>query len=134
MKQTKKIDFLKLGERMLAGVAIAASLVLPISALADLPTPPCGALSGVRCDVTSPNDLIVRVINILLGVAFLFAVLFLIWGGFRYIFSAGNEESAEAGRNTVINSLIGVAIIVLSYVIVQIVSRTVASSGTGAPF
>ena len=136
MKLNKKVDFLKLGEKMLGIVMMLMAITLPLSpALADLPTPPCGALAGVRCDVTGgPNDLIVRIINILLGVAFLIAVLFLVYGGFQYIFSAGNEERAEGGRNTVINALIGVAIIVLSYVIVQIVSRTVSTGGSGAPF
>ena len=135
LKQIKNVDFLKLGERMLAGIAIVMSLTLPFATFADLPAPSCGTLNGVNCNVSaSPNSLIITVINIMLGVAFLVAVLFLIFGGFRYIFSAGNEEAAEKGRNTVLNALIGVAIIILSYVIVQIVSRTVSGGTTGSSF
>ena len=127
MKKISKIDFLKLGERMLVVVA----MLLPFSALADLPQPPCP--TGLRCDSTGANDLIIKVIDILLGVAFLIAVLFLIIGGFRYIVSAGNEETAEKGKKTVINALIGIVIIILSYVIVSVVSRTVSSGGTSSP-
>lgn len=135
LKRIKNIDFIKVAERMFAAIAIIGSLTLPFATFADLPAPSCGTLQGVNCNIGSgPNNLIVTVINIMLGIAFLVAVLFLIFGGFRYIFSAGNEEAAEKGRNTVVNALIGVAIIILSYVIVQIVSRTVSSGTTGSSF
>jgi amino acid transporter len=93
---------------------------------------PC--LPGLRCPgpgENTINGLIITVIGLLLSVAFGLAVLFLIIGGFRYITSAGNEESAEAGRKTVINAIIGIIIIVLSYVIINVVSNTVAGAGVG---
>lgn len=129
MKNLKKIDFFKVGTVILS-FAIALS---PLAAFADLPQPPCSALNGVRCDTVGANDLIVKIINILLAVAFLVAVLFLIIGGFRYIASAGNEEAAEKGRNTIINALIGIVVIILSYVIVRVVSSAVSSGGTNSP-
>lgn len=123
-----KVDFIKLGEKILAVLIVFT----PLSALAALPQPGCGQLSGLSCTSGGANDLIVNVINILLGVAFLVAVLMLIIGGFRYIFDAGNESGAEAGKKTVINALIGLVIIILSYVIVQVVARTVSSGSTSS--
>lgn len=125
-----KIDFLKLGEKMIAVIA----LLMPFSSFADLPQPGCGTLHGLSCTSSTGgvNDLIIRIINILLGVAFLVAVLFLILGGFRFITAAGNEKSSGEGKKTVTNALIGIVIVILSYVIVQVVSRTV-SSGTSGP-
>lgn len=129
MKKLGKFDFWKVGMAILTGVTIAA----PFTALADLPTPGCGQLNGVRCgDIGGPNDLIIKAINILLGVAALVAVLFLVIGGFRYITSAGNDEQAKAGRKTIINALIGLVVIILAYVIVSAVNKTVSSGGTGA--
>jgi len=124
-----KVDYLKLGEKILAVLLV----LTPLSALADLPQPGCGQLSGLSCTSGGANDLIVTIINILLGVAFLVAVLMLIIGGFRYIFDAGNESGAEAGKKTVINALIGLVIIILSYVIVQVVARTISSGSTSSP-
>lgn len=129
MKKLGKFDFWKVGMAMLTGITIVA----PFTALADLPTPGCGQLQGVRCDVTGPNDLIIKAINILLGVAALVAVLFLVIGGFRYITSAGNDEQAKAGRKTIINALIGLVVVILAYVIVSAVNKTVSSSGTANP-
>lgn len=127
-----KINFLKVGEVILA---LALVLTPTAFALADLYQPGCSSFDGaLRCDAanTSINDIIVKVLNILLGVAFLVAVLFLVIGGFRYITSAGNEEVAGKGRATIINALIGIVVIILSYVIVQVVARTVTNTGNTA--
>ena len=90
--------------------------------------------SGLNCQNTSVNGLIKTVINWLLGIAFGVAVLFLIIGGFWYITSAGNEETAEKGKGTAINAIIGIVIIILSYVIINVISSLVQSpTSTTAP-
>ena len=125
MKKLKNIDFLKLGEKTLA----IALLFSPLTAFA-IPQPNCNALNGINCQQGDVQSLLITVLNWLLGIAFIVAVLFLVIGGFRYIMSAGNEEQAEAGKKTIINALIGVVVIILSYVIVQVVARLVSNSGT----
>lgn len=93
----------------------------------------CPAGQGLNCNAgTDVNSFIRTVINWVLGITFGVAVLFLIIGGFWYITSAGNEETATKGKSTVINAIIGIIIIVLSYVIVNVVSNLVASGGTGS--
>lgn len=69
------------------------------------------------------SSLAVRVINIALYLAAIIAVIFVIIGGYQYIFSAGNDETAKTGRKTLTNALIGLTIIVLSYIIVQVVYK-----------
>lgn len=81
-----------------------------------------------NCNVTDVNSLIRTVINWMLGIAFGLAVLFLIIGGFWYITSQGNEETAEKGRNTAVNALIGIVIIILSWVIVNVVAGLVTQN------
>lgn len=61
------------------------------------------------------------IINWALYLSAIVAVIFIIIGGFMYITSAGNESQATKGRTTLVNALIGLTIIVLSYLIVQIV-------------
>jgi hypothetical protein len=102
---------------------IHAQTVTPI------PCPP-----GLRCPgpgESTLNGFIVTIIGWLLSISGAIAILFVIIGGFRYITSAGNEESAEAGKKTVINAIIGIVVIILSYVIVNVISNTV--SGVVAP-
>ena len=130
LKQTaktgKKINFLKIAEVVLVGTLILA----PVAVMA-IPAINCSDLNGVNCQATSVNGLIKTVINWLLGIAFGIAVLFLIIGGFWYITSAGNEETAEKGKATAINAIIGIVIIILSYVIINVVANLVANSNGG---
>lgn len=130
LKQTtKKIDFLKIAE-----LVLVTGLVFAPLAVRAIPALNCSDLNGVNCQATSVNGLIKTVINWLLGIAFGVAVLFLIIGGFWYITSAGNEETAEKGKGTAINAIIGIVIIILSYVIVNVISNLVTNtSGNNTP-
>jgi len=125
----KKIDWLVVAQVLLVSLLMFAPLLTAH-----------GINIGIECDpakqncqnITSVNQLIKTVINWLLAIAFAVAVLFLIIGGFQYITSAGNEEAAEKGKGTAVNALIGIVIIVLSYVIVNVVANLVSNAGTGA--
>lgn len=90
----------------------------------------CPEGTGLNCEVGQEGlaGMFRKVIEWALGIAFIVAVVILIYGGFKYIISAGNEESAKTGRQAIFNALIGIVIIVLSYVVVQIVYRFI--SGT----
>lgn len=86
---------------------------------------------GFRCGETSIGALFKTVAEWALGIAFILAVVFLIYGGFRYILAGGNEESAKAGRTAIFNALIGVVIIVLAFIVVQIVYNFVSGDSSG---
>jgi hypothetical protein len=94
----------------------------------------CPQGTGVRCSEGNLGAIFVTIINWALAIAFILAVIFLIYGGFQYILSGGNEELAKNGRQAIFNALVGIVIIVLSYVIVQIVYRFVSGSGGGSIF
>jgi hypothetical protein len=80
----------------------------------------------------SLSDLIVNVIRIMLLFAGAIAVFFVIVGGYQYIASGGNEETAEKGRKTLINAIIGIIVIVLAYAIINVIVNLVGSnSGSG---
>lgn len=111
----KKVNWLKVAEITLVTVFMIAPLF--VDAQFRAPQAPQGVVTNSR---TLP-EFIQWVINILLGFSGLIALLFLILGGFWYITSAGNEETAEKGKNTVVNAVIGLVIIGLSWVIVNVV-------------
>jgi hypothetical protein len=107
---------------------------LPSLAFAQLQKIPCP--EGLRCPgegtggvgITAINGLITLVINYLLGITFGLAVLFIVIGGLRYIVSGGNEESAEKGKKTILNAVIGIIIVILSYIIINLVVNTVTTT------
>jgi len=94
---------------------------------------PCDPSTGLRCNETSIPQIFRTIINWALGIAFGIAVIFLIIGGFRYITAGGNEESVQKGKSSVINALIGIVIIVLSYVIVNVVANLVTGNSSIGP-
>jgi len=59
--------------------------------------------------------------KILLPLVGLVSVAFIIIGGFQYITSGGNEEQAEAGKKTLTNAIIGLVVVILSYIIVVVI-------------
>ncbi len=68
----------------------------------------------------SPSQVVVgiiqRVINWLLALSgTLFLVMF-VWGGVQYIIWGGDSSKAAKGQKTLVNAIIGIAIVLLSYV------------------
>lgn len=96
-----------------------------------LEIPECPEGAGVNCGIEDVNSLFETIVNWAVGLAFVAAVIYLIYGGFLYILSAGNEEKAKQGRTTIFNALIGIVIIVFSYLAVQIVYQLVSGTGGG---
>ena len=102
-------------------LAVALS---PFLVAAQFTVPDSGG-TGLPND-SSARGFIVRVINIALALAGLIAVFFLILGGFRYVTSLGNEEAAGQAKKIILNAIIGIVIIILSFVIVRVISNAVA--------
>lgn len=130
LKQTlQKINWLGVAQVVLVFVIAIAPLFAHAQLNRSLP---CDPSSGLNCNAgTTVNSLISTVINWALGIAFGIAVLFLIIGGFWFITAGGNEEQSGKGRKTVVNALIGIVIVVLSYVIVSVVANFVSGKSTG---
>ena len=135
MKQKlKNLKWFSVGQMVVVLVLAFAPLFASHFALAQ--TNPltdnfrCQDAGGLNCETTNVNDLIIRIIRILLGVAFAIAVLFLIIGGFYYMTARGNEEQSATGRQTVINALIGIVIIIMAYVLVNVIANLAFNNDT----
>src|SRR3990167_277109 len=77
---------------------------------------PVAANPGTRIDTTIGN--IIDLLSVAVGIA---AVIMLIVGGFRYVTSAGNQETVKAAKNTILYALIGLVIVALAQLIVNFV-------------
>lgn len=123
----KKLNWLNVAQFLVIG-AVALIPIFGVQAQLGFQCP-----TGLNCTAGGNiNSLIRTVINWVLSITLGIAILFVIIGGFRYITAQGNEGQAKEGQQTVFNALIGIAIIVLSYVIVTVVANLVSQSG-GVP-
>lgn len=88
---------------------------------------PEAPIHGGFADSASVGDFIIKVITILLVLSGVIAVLFVVIGGFQYVTSGGNEESAKKGKKTLTNAVIGIVVVVLAYAIINVAVNTLTS-------
>ena len=101
-------------------------LALPFVADAQL-TVDVTQISGVATD-TDIAVTIVRVITWIIGIAGAVAVAMLVYGGFRYITSAGNEDQLELAKTVITYSIVGIIIVLIAYVITVTVSNFITKT------
>lgn len=122
-------------KKILFAVAILAGLLLinlaPIHA-ADTsiilpkcdPALPLGSAPGPNgppCDANQFITLIKNIIRWLTIIAFPLAAIFIGWGGFDIMTAAGNSEKVSGGWKRIKVALMGVVVLLFSYIIIQLV-------------
>ncbi|GEM_PF-3381434 len=90
----------------------------------DLNLPGIGLSVGVV-------ELIVRIINIFLGLLGLIAVVLLIYAGFLWMTANGDPKKVQKARDIIVEALIGLVIIIFAFIIVQLVIRAVHGWANG---
>lgn len=68
---------------------------------------------------------IVRIINIFLGLLGLIAISLLIYAGYIWMTAQGSEEKVSKAKKIIVNAVIGLVVILFSFIIVRVVITTV---------
>ena len=119
-------------------VSAVAALLFPALAGAAVPLPPepiakqaCigttlnVADTGASCSSDSTNNSLqsvtTTVVNVLSLVVGLISVIFLIFGGFKYVTSGGDSGKVTSAKNTILYALIGLVIVSIAQVVVRVV-------------
>lgn len=83
-------------------------------------------------DVARIENFITNIIQIFVLLAGSIATLFFVVGGVRYITSSGNPEALEGAKKTIIYSGIGLALVLASFVLSNIVTQVATTAFGGA--
>lgn len=78
-----------------------------------------GGSAADGCQISDFFSTVAKIVNYLFTGAGVVAVLGIIYGGAVMAGSAGNQSKQEAGKKAVVNSLIGLAIVLLAIFLVQ---------------
>lgn len=78
-------------------------------------------------DIT-PAVIIGAVIKSFLGVVGGLSLVMMVWGGFQWLTSAGNDEKVKKGTQTMMWSIIGLVVVLASYLLVNTVLRFLAGA------
>lgn len=82
-----------------------------------------------------PRIAIVELVRLAITFVGIIAVVYLLYAGFLWMTSAGNEEKVAKAKKTLINAIIGLVVILSAFLIVSFVinKMNAALSGTGGP-
>jgi hypothetical protein len=92
--------------------------------------PPNSDFSALCGKNWSAPALLRFIVVLLLIAAVVLSLIFLIWGGIKWILSGGDKGKVEAARSTIIGALIGLAIAFAAFFLVNIVA-TLFLGGNG---
>jgi len=115
--------------------------ILAISMLIAIPIMTNAAIIGDTGDsgyamqdiptATSINiwELLLTVLTWFFNIALIVAAIFIVYAGWQYITAGGDDEKTKKGLSTLVQAIIGIAIILLAKVIIYFVSNMI----TGTP-
>lgn len=82
------------------------------------------SLSGGTGDF---RGIVLTIVNFFLGFLGLLALVMVIYGGFLYVSSAGNEENVNKAKKILLYAVIGIVVIIASFALVN----TLLGAGSG---
>jgi hypothetical protein len=123
----KKIKFIFLGL-----LIISAFLFITNNALAQLNVGLNDSnITNTGLSASDPKTVLTRIITIFLGFLGLIAVVLVLYAGFLWMTSSGDEEKIEKAKKTLRRALIGLAIILASWGITVFVINKLMEATTG---
>jgi hypothetical protein len=99
-------------------VLLLAVAVLPHLALAQTTTQPI-LQNPITCDTVT--CVFVQVIRVIFGIVALLATVMFVYGGLLFLTSGGNTERVQKGKDTLQWSVIGIVIVITSWIIIRFV-------------
>jgi len=86
-----------------------------------------GDLGLSNTDITDPREMAVNVVRFFMTFLGIIAVVIILLGGFKWMTAAGNEDKVAEAKKLLVAGIIGLAIIISAYVIVNFVIQTTDS-------
>lgn len=88
-----------------------------------------GSVPNVGLPTAPLEQLILNIINTALILAGVIALGFLVYGGFRYITSRGDEGEVQEAKNTIVYAVVGLVVLGIAAAIVNFVIQAVTGAG-----
>lgn len=88
---------------------------------------PDSVKQAAGCDSSDDplGNVLVNILNTIIGISSLVAVIFIVVGGVQYITSAGDSSKTQKAKNTILYACIGLAVCALAFAIVNFAVRII---------
>lgn len=90
--------------------------------------PPAAIYGGTATNVTGFGKLATDIIWILVAIAASLTFAFIVIAGIKYVTSGGDEKKLASAHSTLTYALIGIAVIILAFVILRVVQFFIGSN------
>ncbi len=117
MKKTIKLALASL--LLVPALALGVSAIVPEAVSAVSLSDGISATEGDGVPTNLEDDVITTVVNVLLWIIGIISVVMLIIGGIRYAGSGGDSGAVSSAKNTILYAIIGLAIAIFAYAIVN---------------
>lgn len=84
------------------------------------------------CTLTDIMQVFVNIGNFILTIVGTLIFVFFVYGGFRWLTSAGNPEMVQAGTNAMKNSVIGLIIVLVAFSAINFLTSALRGGGAGS--
>lgn len=84
-----------------------------------------------EANLNDPRQLIAQIIRVVLGFLGILAVIIVLYAGFKWMTSGGNEETVGDAKKMLIAGLIGLVIIIFAYAIANFVINQIIDVTNG---
>lgn len=109
-----------------SGVAFAQNGTVPTIAIAAP-----SSVGGVNTDI---NTLIAFIINAIIVLGIVLSLIFLLYGGVRWILSGGDKGKVDSARSTIVAAIVGLIIVILAYIIINAVLQVLTGKSLNGGF
>ena len=96
----------------------------------DLDAIQTGAMPDFNPDLKTPASVIDEILPYVFGAAALALLIYLLLGGFQYMFSRGDPKAAQSAQAKITNAVIGFVIVILAFLIVQLFGTVLGLQNT----
>lgn len=107
--------------------AIAMALAAPAMAQEIPDGDPAAPRPVDDLDIDRVLQFMVRIANIFIAFVAIISVIMIIWGGFKYATSRGDEGKVGEARNTILYGVIGLAVALLAFAVVSFANSLVGN-------
>lgn len=125
-KRTLTQAFIGLAITMSASIIMGAIRIALVGGTGDMST----CVSSGGC--VGPDQMITNLFGWVTGIAGVVSAVFLVYGAIQYITSTGDSGKLKKAKETILYSLIGLAIVALATVIIAFVSNTIRNAEQNA--
>lgn len=125
--------------RYLPSVAVATAAVL-VSVQPAFAQSADTFFNSLKLDIFTSNNpnaflnILMGLINLFLIIGGIVAFIFVLLGGWTYLTAGGDSNAAGKGRTMIVNAIIGIIIIFLSYSLVRFVTNRFSDDGGNTTF